>query len=887
MFAWWRSSIRLKLMGIIMLAVTAALFLAGIVFVTYQLITTRRATAARLAGLAQIIGTNSAGALSFNDRGIARKTLSALTAEPDILAAKLFDREGQPFAHYARPKVEFPLPDRPGKDGVRFEASRLVLFQPIVLDSERIGTIFLVSGLEAQNALLRLFFGLVLGVIGFGLVLALGLSSRLQRRISSPILELTRLARQVSENKDYSPRAAIHSADELGQLADGFNQMLARIQAHETELGKLNRKYRMQSGCNQAVVRAKDEHSLLGEMCLFLRKEGGYPWVEISYREPDEPHRLLPIAQAGEKPQPDPNGLPGAVSLTIPLGAPDQPLGSLAVVASPAQPADDEEKTLLIGLANDLTYGILTLRNREQRKKAENELNNAQLFLANVIESMPSMLISVHSEGIITQWNDAATRVSGIPASRALGRDLWEILPSFTKYRSHVARMIETRRIMEFQKEILLIGGEKKFFNVSLFPLVTTQFTGVVIRADDVTESERKDSQLRQSQKMETIGTLAGGLAHDFNNVLAGIIGTLSLLRFKLERDDGLQPGELPNALTMIEASANRAADMVQHLLALSRKQELSFVPMDLNMTIQHVMEICRNTFDKSVELLPLLAPTPAMISSDPTQMEQVLLNLCLNAAHAMTIMRNETDRWGGKLTVSLEAARADAEFCRIHPEAVEGNYWHLAVSDQGVGIAPHLLTKVFDPFFTTKSKEKGSGLGLAMAYNIVHQHKGFIDVHSEVAAGTTFHVFLPALEEGASEQSRDPGDEELPHGQGLILVVDDEPMIRQISREALEACGYSVILAENGQQGVDLFRERHDDIVLVLLDMNMPKKSGREACVEIKQIDPRAKVVMVSGFRNDDRMAELLSLGVTDFMQKPYTMKMLASTIHKALRRQ
>lgn len=887
----WRTSIRRKLMAIIMLSVGIALFSVGIVFFTVQLISTRRVTSARLDSTARIIGTNSAGALSFNDRAIAEKTLEALAAEPEVQAAQLFDRDGKPFARYVRSRSTSPLPANPGPDGVRLEASQLVLFRPIVLDNERIGTIFLLSGLEGQNSLLRLFASLALGVTGLALILALGISTRLQRVVSEPILHLTNLTRQVSERKDYSLRADIRNQDELGQLASGLNEMLTRIQTHEAELRKLNRRLRLQSGCNQTIVRAHDENSLLTEMCQFLLDVGGYPLVWIDYCDPagaEAPHRMAQAWKGGNPPPADSLREPDyPSSVAIPLVSLDQPLGELSVYADLPGAFDAEEVGLLTELASDLVYGIVTLRAREQRTKAENELKNTQLFLANVIESMPSMLISVRPDGSITQWNETATRATGIPASRAIGQNLWTLLPPFAKFRTHVTRMIETRRIMEFYKEVMQLEAEKKFFNVSLFPLVTTQFTGVVIRADDVTEIERKEHQLRQSQKMETVGTLAGGLAHDFNNVLGGIIGTLSLLQFKQNSPGGVPQEELRKSITLIETAANRAAEMVQHLLALSRKQELTFVPVDLNLTIGHVIDICRNTLDKSVELVPLPASTPAMVNSDPTQMEQVLLNLCVNAAHAMTIMKREGQPWGGKLTVSLNRAFADQPFCHSHPEATAGkSYWLLSVRDEGVGIESSLLGKVFDPFFTTKSQAKGTGLGLAMVYHIVHQHQGFIDVYSEIGAGSTFRVYLPALEEPEGEPSRENHDDRLPRGQGLVLVVDDEPLLRQISREMLETCGYEVILAENGQEGVDLYRERHTEIALVLLDMNMPKKSGLETCREMKGIDPHVKVVMASGFRNDERMEEVLALGVADFIQKPYSMKELVRVIHDAMLR-
>ena len=271
----------------------------------------------------------------------------------------------------------------------------------------------------------------------------------------------------------------------------------------------------------------------------------------------------------------------------------------------------------------------------------------------------------------------------------------------------------------------------EEYHNISIFPLIANGIKGIVIRVDDITELEKKEQQLRQAQKMEIIGTLAGGLAHDFNNILGGITGSLSLLKFKLQKDTALDHDFMIKYLNIMEEAGRRAADLVKQLLSISSKQEMTLEPVDLDITIEHVMQICRNSFDKCIDLETLFSGTKAMINASPTQIEQVLLNLCVNAAHAMTTMRKEDEPQGGKLTVSLKKIFADKNFCIAHPEAHELEYWALTVQDTGVGMDTKTVAKIFDPFFTTKQKDKGTGLGLAMAYNIVQQHGGFIDVYS------------------------------------------------------------------------------------------------------------------------------------------------------------
>jgi len=265
--------------------------------------------------------------------------------------------------------------------------------------------------------------------------------------------------------------------------------------------------------------------------------------------------------------------------------------------------------------------------------------------------------------------------------------------------------------------------------------------------------------------------------------------------------------------------------------------------------------------------------------------MEQILLNLCVNAYHAMTIMRGDNEKPGGELVVSVEKIPSDTQFCMNHAGAKGDFYWDVSITDTGIGMDGKTMAKIFDPFFTTKEKGKGTGLGLAMVYNIVQQHKGFIDVNSEIGTGSRFDVFFPVCgrdEEGVRAVPHEPVA--VPRGEGLILVVDDEDVIRTTARAMLEEAGYSVLEASNGMEAISIFRDRHQEIVAVLLDIVMPKKSGEETFLEMKEIQPDVKVLLASGFRLDDRVASIMSRGVKGFLQKPYTLEKLAASIHEVI---
>jgi len=512
-----------------------------------------------------------------------------------------------------------------------------------------------------------------------------------------------------------------------------------------------------------------------------------------------------------------------------------------------------------------------------------NEIEQLKNFLSGILESMPSVLIVISDKGEILQWNKAAENLTNIESIDAVGKNLWDLLPEFGKYHDLASEVMLSEKAEDLFME-KFYTRPISYQNISLYPVRASGSTNLVFRMDDVTELEKKDIQLRQAQKMETVGTLAGGLAHDFNNVLGGIVGTLSVFRFKLKKwKNQVDVNKLNDFLDTIEISGNRAADMVKQLLTLSRKQEVAFAPVDLNMTMKHVLKICKNSLDKTVNLNFKFASEKAMITADPTQIEQVLLNLCVNASHAMTIMRAKDEHSGGTLAVSLENILADEKFIAIHPQAKSASYWKLTCKDTGIGMDEKIISRIFDPFFTTKQKGVGTGLGLSMVYGIIETHKGFLELESDLGKGTTFTIYLP-IETGSGNVLSKISEESNPTGDGLILIVDDEPLMRSLAKDILENSGYSVLMAKDGIEGVDIFKKHYQKIELVLLDLVMPKMSGNEAYSEMKKIDPDLKVLLASGFVKDYRVEEIINEGAQAFLQKPYTFGRLAKAVYDVI---
>ena len=395
---------------------------------------------------------------------------------------------------------------------------------------------------------------------------------------------------------------------------------------------------------------------------------------------------------------------------------------------------------------------------------------------------------------------------------------------------------------------------------------------------------EKIENQLVQAQKMESIGQLAGGLAHDFNNILSGIVGVASMneLAFKSRNID---MEKLKRFNNLIIKATERATTLTDQLFALSRKNKFVLLPFDLNKSINDTIEICNNTFDKKVELIFADKDKKTIINGDKNQIEQVILNLSINAAHAMTIMRKDSENQGGTLTYLIEEVEADKFFIKDHDKAKTGFYWKLNIKDTGVGIDSETLPKIFDPFFTTKEQSSGTGLGLSMVYNIIERHDGFIKVYSEENIGTDFNIYFPVIKEKMLDDEKEDIKEESFSGTGTILIIDDDETVLDISKQILEQSGFTVLTAINGKEGVDIYSKNYSNICLVILDVVMPVLSGKETYIKLKEINKDVKVLLASGFAENERIKKIMNLGVKSFIQKPFTLNQLLKAIKNLLK--
>ena len=496
--------------------------------------------------------------------------------------------------------------------------------------------------------------------------------------------------------------------------------------------------------------------------------------------------------------------------------------------------------------------------------------------------SDPCFLILVQADGhfVLSRVNDAWECATGLPRTVVLGTRADAHL-SLEVAELAVARMTESVMLQapsEFEEEVEFPTG-KRVWRTRLVPWQAGGEQYLAGFAHDVTErvaAERHrgvlESKLLDAQKLESLGILAGGIAHDFNNLLTGILGNVSLMRLELPASSALV-----EHVDQIEAVTIRAADLCRQLLAYSGKGRFVVRALDLSELIRQTAPLLQLSVGRNTTLRFDLAEDLPDVDADATQMRQILMNLVVNASEALG------DR-AGVVSVTSGSLQAQGDYLRntfLAPELAEGKYVFIEVSDNGCGMGPATQAKVFDPFFSTKFT--GRGLGLSAVLGIVRGHKGAIKVYSALGRGTTMKLLFPALEgKGAAASAPNPASL-IRHG--TVLVVDDEDVVRGVAARILGSYGFDVILAQDGREGVARFRERHSEIVAVLMDLTMPQMDGVDAFREIRSLDQTMPVLLMSGYNEQDAVMRFAGKGLAGFVQKPFTVEMLRERLMSVLR--
>ncbi len=473
----------------------------------------------------------------------------------------------------------------------------------------------------------------------------------------------------------------------------------------------------------------------------------------------------------------------------------------------------------------------------------------------------------------IIYWNKGAETIYGWETAEVMGTDIAQLLfPDGRKeldeirskfdetgtWSSEAVRLTRDKRTIDVKARWTLVRGEHG------------EPDYILVVHTDISDQKRAEKHLLRAQRMESIGTLAGGIAHDLNNILSPILMAVEMMQLEDEE------GKFARWTAMVRENTGRGSDLVKQVLTFARGMDGERVSVQVRHIVKDLVKVLSETLPKNIHVKFNIEPDLWPISADPTQIHQVLMNVCINARDAMPN--------GGTIRIEAKNFEIDAHYARLNPDAEPGNYILITIGDTGIGMNSDVLARIFDPFYTTKEVGKGTGLGLSTTHSIVKSHGGFISVYSEPRKGTQFSIYLPSIET-RSEVDRRDGLSKYSQGHGeLVLVVDDEDNIREITKATLEKFGYRVLTATDGADALGIYAQHKDDIDIVLTDMAMPLLDGAGMIRAMRRVNPGMKIVAMSGILNAEQTAELESLNVTSHLIKPFTAERLLTVLAATL---
>jgi PAS domain S-box-containing protein len=528
-----------------------------------------------------------------------------------------------------------------------------------------------------------------------------------------------------------------------------------------------------------------------------------------------------------------------------------------------------------------LFIGLL-LAHEERRYIAENEHRKSEKRFRELFENLLDIVYQTDTEGRITLISPASKKVTGYTPNELLGKKIGDYYLDFARREVFMSQLLSAGRLENFEAQLVRKDGSHVWVSTNARKLTDDKgaFVGVEGITRDISLLKKAEGdkakladQLRQSQKMQAVGTLASGVAHDFNNLLQAISGYVELIKFEAK-----VPSITDSHVSQILGTVDRAAELVRRLMVFSRKSEVKSRTLDLNQEINQAVQLLSRIIPKMVRIETDLAQDLWQVPGDSTQIEQVLMNLGSNARDAMP--------QGGNLVITIRNFVMDESFVAFHLDAQPGNYVHLAVSDTGVGMDKETSQRIFEPFFTTKALGEGTGLGLSTVYGIVTGMGGYISCYSELGQGTVFNLYLPAQSESGQEV-RPAGQTPLIArlgGTGRILLVDDEPAIQRSVSRMLADVGYQVEIAASGEEALAFYQAEPQRVDLVIMDLGMPGMGGVRALKEILALDPMAKVIIASGYSDHERLDNVKDSGAAAYIVKPFKTAELLWAIHQLL---
>ena len=766
------------------------------------------------------------------------------------------------------------------------------IFKFSTLRMQLVGTVFLLitpAGLLMYIFRLE-FSGFVVGLLALGAAWFGG-----EHFIMHQVRALSATAKKIADG-DLSARTGLKATgNELGQLTKLFDQMAESLERHvksleSAEKNLLNRTFQQTvvAALGQFALTNSDLDALLNQAAMLvaqtlgveysavfeqlpggqLRLQAGVGWKPAYNRQTALPgNENSPIVSALSSGEPviiadlkaetrisvspflAEHGVVSSVTVAIPTRG--RPFGLLGVYSTHPRKFNSDEVQFLQAAATAIGLAV-------ERKRADAE----QQKLAAFVQLNPNAAMELNTNGTITYFNEAAQQLA-ISVKRTHPS---EVLPP------EIGPIISECLATGESKVHMDTKVEGRTFSWSFHPVIASNVVHCYI--EDITERLSLEAQLRQSQKMESVGQLAAGVAHDFNNMLTIIQGHTSSLLAK-----PTLPPEIVDSIQAVYFAAERAAGLTRQLLMFSRKNVMQLRSLDLQEVVGNMTKMLQRLLGETITLEFEPAAEQAFVMGDCGMIEQVVMNLSVNARDAMTR--------GGRLTLNIETVDVDDAFNETHPQARPGPFVRLRVTDTGYGMDTATMNRIFEPFFTTKDIGQGTGLGLATVYGIVKQHDGWVDVSSELRKGSTFDVYFPASDEVPTTINRveNTSTTTIASGRETVLIVEDEPILRSMARDILEECGYRILEASSGKDALDLWKKRAGKIDLLLTDMVMPEGiSGVDLAEKLLAGQPELKIVFTSGYTANEVNQEMLVRTGASFLSKPYTHAELAKAVRDCL---
>lgn len=724
---------------------------------------------------------------------------------------------------------------------------------------------------ELHEPLVNLRWKIIL-IIAILLSLALLLASALSKSLCNPINELARTAQKIESEGIFYPDVPSSGIIETRKLANCLNSMLLSLKNASDERDMIFRAIQTEEekhriilnslaeavvstgitgkiqSMNPAaetltgVIQAEAVGHTVDEICSFFETEGS---------DERKPMNLPCQGKEVEAPlQKD------AVLLTR--------TGQEFQVSIKRSPIHDED--------GELKGAVLVFRNTTEELQNLQRLNESE-WKFNALVNHGPLGVAFHKmiydengapcDYFYIDVNPPFVEMTGVDPC---GKTVREAFPGIEKdpynWIGVFGEVAKTGKTIRFQQILELTGH---YYQGLAFQYKPDHFVAAFI---DVTEQRNLEEQLRQAQKMDAVGQLAGGIAHDFNNVLGGIRGAAELIELQKSKDATIE-----KFTRVILQATDRASELISKLMAFSRRSSPLSTPVDSHQAVNAALDILKCSIDKKVTISASLRAEKSIIIGDISLLQNVFINLGINASHAMPD--------GGTLSIESSCVELDSASCQAY-QLEPGQYIKFDVRDTGCGISPEIMPRIFEPFFTTKKTGAGTGLGLAASFGIIKQHRGAIFAYSEVGVGTVFHILLPISEQfkPISERAERPAQ-----GQGVILLIDDEEIILSTVSAILKELGYEVITAGNGEEGIKIFSAEKEKIDLVIVDMIMPKMNGKECYMKLRQICPDVRIILASGFSKEEDLTEMKENGLCGFLQKPYGTNELSQLIKKNIR--